>query len=97
MVPCQFFSVIFILCNLYSQVHSHVALTFPPARKYDLDFLDNVRTKGACGGMPKGDIKTSIKNDGKLKVDWHLGYAHNGGFRIELLDKGEKKLIDFKK
>lgn len=32
---------------------AHVALTFPPARKYDLDFLDNGRTKGPCG-MPKG-------------------------------------------
>ena len=95
MVPCQFLSVIFILCNLYSQVHSHVALTFPPARKYDLDFLDNVRTKGACGGMPKGQIKTSIPNGQKLKIDWHLGYAHNGGFKIELLDKSEKQLIDF--
>lgn len=31
----------------------HVALTFPPARKYDLDFLDNSRTPGPCG-MPKG-------------------------------------------
>uniref|UniRef100_A0A182X6C0 Uncharacterized protein n=1 Tax=Anopheles quadriannulatus TaxID=34691 RepID=A0A182X6C0_ANOQN len=32
---------------------AHVALTFPPARKYDLDFLDNSRTKPPCG-MPKG-------------------------------------------
>lgn len=32
----------------------HVALTFPPARKYDLDFLDNSRTKAPCG-MPKGE------------------------------------------
>lgn len=32
---------------------SHVALTFPPARKYDLDFLDNSRTKAPCG-MPRG-------------------------------------------
>lgn len=31
----------------------HVALTFPPARKYDLDFLDSSRTKAPCG-MPKG-------------------------------------------
>ncbi|KAL1378486.1 hypothetical protein pipiens_015555 [Culex pipiens pipiens] len=31
---------------------AHVALTFPPARKYDLDFLDNSRTKAPCG-MPK--------------------------------------------
>lgn len=35
-------------------VEAHVALTFPPARKYDLDFLDNSRTKGPCG-MPKGE------------------------------------------
>nr|CAD7589290.1 unnamed protein product [Timema genevievae] len=34
-------------------VLAHVALTYPPARKYDLDFLDNSRTKGPCG-MPKG-------------------------------------------
>jgi hypothetical protein len=32
----------------------HVALTFPPARKYDLDFLDNSRTPAPCG-MPKGE------------------------------------------
>lgn len=32
---------------------AHVALTYPPARHYDLDFLDNARTKGPCG-MPKG-------------------------------------------
>lgn len=34
-------------------IYSHVALTYPPARQYDLDFLDNSRTKGPCG-MPKG-------------------------------------------
>lgn len=33
---------------------AHVALTFPPARKYDLDFLDNSRTKAPCG-MPRGE------------------------------------------
>lgn len=32
----------------------HVALTFPPARQYDLDFLDNSRTPAPCG-MPKGE------------------------------------------
>ena len=32
----------------------HVALTFPPARKFDLDFLDTFRTKPPCG-MPKGE------------------------------------------
>uniref|UniRef100_A0A182JYY1 Uncharacterized protein n=1 Tax=Anopheles christyi TaxID=43041 RepID=A0A182JYY1_9DIPT len=34
------------------QAEAHVALTFPPARQYDLDFLDNSRTKPPCG-MPK--------------------------------------------
>ena len=31
----------------------HVALTFPPAREYSLDFLDSQRTNPPCG-MPKG-------------------------------------------
>lgn len=35
------------------QVNGHVSLTFPRARLYDLDFLDNARTPGPCG-MPKG-------------------------------------------
>ena len=38
-------------------VYAHVALTYPPARKYDLDFLDNSRTRGPCG-MPKGKQST---------------------------------------
>lgn len=41
-------------------ISAHVALTYPPARKYDLDFLDNTRTKGPCG-MPKGEHHFSIK------------------------------------
>ena len=36
-------------------IWAHVGLTFPPARQYDLDFLDNVRTKPPCG-MPKGKL-----------------------------------------
>lgn len=44
---------------------AHVALTFPPARMYDLDFLDNSRTPAPCG-MPKGKnlILTPINFDG---------------------------------
>lgn len=41
------------MCVYFSYVEAHVSLTFPPARKFDLDFLDNSRTKGPCG-MPKG-------------------------------------------
>lgn len=47
-----FSSVAYLACG-------HVALTFPPARKYDLDFLDNSRTPAPCG-MPKG--KNFISN-----------------------------------
>ena len=46
------FCVLIIVC-FNSFAWGHVALTYPPARKYDLDFLDSSRTKGPCG-MPKG-------------------------------------------
>ena len=73
---CVFISVIYFRIFF---THAHVALVFPPARKFDLDFLDTVRTEKPCGGMPKGDIKTTIPNNGeKLKVVWHLGYSHKG-------------------
>lgn len=42
-----------IFVYLVGVTHAHVALTFPPARKLDLDFLDFFRTKMPCG-MPKG-------------------------------------------
>ncbi|KAI8119136.1 hypothetical protein CVS40_9485 [Lucilia cuprina] len=45
------FSILYLSC-LLQFTSAHVALTYPPARKYDLDFLDNSRTKGPCG-MPK--------------------------------------------
>jgi len=73
----------------------HVSLTFPPARRLDLDFLDTFRTNKPCGGMPKGDIKTTIpQNSQKLKIEWHLGYGHRGGIKLELLDNNEKPLFD---
>ena len=42
-----------VILILAEAANCHVGLTFPPARKYDLDFLDNARTKPPCG-MPKG-------------------------------------------
>lgn len=45
--------LVILLCFVVAQTSGHVALTYPPARGYDLDFLDNARTKGPCG-MPKG-------------------------------------------
>lgn len=43
--------VLVVSSGLINLTWGHVALTYPPARKYDLDFLDNSRTPGPCG-MP---------------------------------------------
>ena len=45
-----------IILSLSSPSWAHVGLTFPQARQYDLDFLDNVRTRPPCG-MPKGNFR----------------------------------------
>ncbi|GAB6031628.1 hypothetical protein CHUAL_009388 [Chamberlinius hualienensis] len=67
---------------------SHVALKYPPARKYDLDFLDNIRTPGPCG-MPQGEDRTTIVAGSTFNVTWHLAYPHRGGYRLQLLtDEG---------
>ena len=42
-----------------------------------------------------GGVKTSIKAGTSFNVTWHLGYPHQGGFRLELLDPHEKRLRDF--
>jgi len=47
--------LVLVLFAVIQVSYAHVGLTFPPARKYDLDFLDNVRTPAPCG-MPKGEI-----------------------------------------
>ncbi|XP_076338554.1 uncharacterized protein LOC143240269 isoform X1 [Tachypleus tridentatus] len=82
-----------ILCVVVGTAVAHVALTFPPARKYNLDFLDNGRTKAPCG-MPKGDIATSLPAGAKIVITWHLAYPHKGGFKLEVLDKNERHLLD---
>ena len=41
-----------------------------------------------------GDVKTTIKAGTKFDVTWHLGYPHQGGFRLDLLDANEKHLLD---
>ncbi|XP_050076124.1 uncharacterized protein LOC126563522 [Anopheles maculipalpis] len=78
---------------LHLGAEAHVALTFPPARKYDLDFLDNSRTKPPCG-MPKGSLKTSFIEGSTFNVSWHLAYPHRGGFRLEILDAREKPVLN---
>ncbi|CAK1547848.1 unnamed protein product [Leptosia nina] len=88
-------ALVTLLCafSAFVCVSGHVALTYPPARKYDLDFLDNSRTKPPCG-MPKGSIRTSFLAGSKFTVHWHLAYAHRGGFSLRILDYLERPLLD---
>lgn len=63
MVHNYFVVLALIAISAVPLVVSHVALTYPPARQYDLDFLDNSRTKGPCG-MPRGEsIKMLLISD----------------------------------
>ena len=41
--------------------------------------------------MPKNAALTTLISDGApFNVTWHLGYPHQGGFKIELLDANDK-------
>lgn len=77
---------------LGSLCQAHVSLKFPPARKYDLDFLDSFRTVGDCG-MEAGDTRTSFQAGERINVTWHLGYPHGGGHRIELINGGQTTVL----
>ncbi|CAG7730586.1 unnamed protein product [Allacma fusca] len=70
---------ILVFVQLLNSTGAHVGLTFPPARRYDLDFLDKIRTKAPCG-MPKGTLKTSLISGSKFNVTWHLSYPHRVSF-----------------
>ncbi|KAG8041160.1 hypothetical protein G9C98_002148 [Cotesia typhae] len=86
--------ILLVFITLFvSDAYGHVALTFPRARKYDLDFLDSARTPGPCG-MPRGDIKTSLLSGSQFNVTWHLAYPHRGGFRLQILDALDRPLVD---
>ena len=69
-----------LLALLVSRTAGHVALKFPPARDLDLDFLDNFRTPGDCG-MEAGQPRAVLQSGASLNLTWHLGYAHQGGYR----------------
>uniref|UniRef100_A0A1B0CTC1 Putative drebrin n=1 Tax=Lutzomyia longipalpis TaxID=7200 RepID=A0A1B0CTC1_LUTLO len=90
--------LLFTLILDIRRVHGHVALTFPPARKYDLDFLDNSRTKGPCG-MPKGDppLAGVVVPCVVVEVVGLVGVVEvgaGGGFQIQLLDELERPVLD---
>ncbi|XP_078670099.1 uncharacterized protein LOC144910655 [Branchiostoma floridae x Branchiostoma belcheri] len=76
-----------VLTWLAVTVHGHVRLTFPPARWFDFDFLDNVHgTQGPCG-MASSDPPeiTYLPLNTDVVVEWHEAYVHTGGFKLELL------------
>jgi len=45
--------VVSVLLVVTTTCQAHVSLSYPPARTYAIDFLDNVRTVAPCG-MTKG-------------------------------------------
>ena len=86
----KLFVIIICLQNIF-YVNAHISLDFPPARDLALDFLDTFRTPAPCG-MPKQKSKVSLVAGNTINVTWHLGYPHQGGFYIDLLDSEEKVL-----
>ena len=60
-------AVVLILAAIFAPICGHVALTYPPARQYSLDFLDNQRTQAPCG-MPKGKAFRVFRRVGTIKV-----------------------------
>ncbi|XP_073993780.1 DOMON-like domain-containing protein nahoda isoform X1 [Rhodnius prolixus] len=87
------YQLLLVLYIITSATQAHISLTFPPARKYDLDFLDNGRTKAPCG-MPKGTLKTTILAGKPFNITWHLAYPHKGGFRLQVLDSLLRPVLD---
>merc|ERR1719357_1468224 len=85
-------TILFLFTSL-AVTQAHVVLTFPPARNFDLDFLDSARTKAPCG-MPKGTERTPLKAGSRINITWHLAYPHMGGFRLEVLDPKERRIRD---
>jgi len=85
-------AVISLLVCLVSPGQSHVSLKYPPARHIDLDFLDSFRTSGDCG-VEAGDSRTSLLAGSQLNLTWHLGYPHGGGYRLELVEGSQARLL----
>ncbi|KAJ8040166.1 Serine-rich 25 kDa antigen protein [Holothuria leucospilota] len=83
-------SVVLVLSVLLGISTAHVRLTFPPARQYDFDFLDNVRTNGPCGMQSDNNtVVTELEKGSTFNVTWHLAYSHRGGFRLRLIRGNE--------
>lgn len=71
--------LVLVMACVCSYVSGHITLTFPPARKYAFDFLDNIRTRGPCG-VPKGNTHTDQfhypHEEGKKRKDNTLWFIY---------------------
>ena len=70
----------------------HVSLSYPKARKYDLDFLDNIHTPGDCGMYPGSD-RTILEAGSLVNITWSEGYPHSGGYQLSLINHGNTTLL----
>ena len=60
--------VVSVLLAVTTTCQAHVSLTYPPARTYAIDFLDNVHTAPPCG-MAKGQSNFCASVAGTRSVD----------------------------
>ncbi|OWA50794.1 hypothetical protein BV898_15301 [Hypsibius exemplaris] len=75
----------FLLAGVVIGVRGHVRLLYPDARAYALDAIGS-RYPGMCG-MPRDfNRPTNIQAGSTFNVTWNVGSAHEGGWRVELLD-----------
>eukprot|EP00803_Ostreobium_quekettii_P001912 evm.model.scf_457.4 EVM.evm.TU.scf_457.4 scf_457:58791-66895(-) len=89
------------LCEalLWALAVGHVRLAYPPSIS-SMDFLDNARTVGLCGGEASGAdgsgywrlpavnnaTTTALPAGRGVEVTWDLHYPHQGGWAFELFD-----------
>ncbi|XP_038068000.1 uncharacterized protein LOC119737611 [Patiria miniata] len=71
---------------------AHVRLTWPPARTFDFDFLDNIRTEVPCG-MPSGGPVSTFAPGQKVNVTWHLAYSHRGGYKLFIIPRNGSEIM----
>ncbi|KAK2194199.1 hypothetical protein NP493_2g24060 [Ridgeia piscesae] len=83
-----FFRLLCVFIFVTSQSSAHLRLVYPPARQYALDFLDNARTAPPCGmkAVGFGGEVTDFEEGSSFIVMWQMAYAHNGGYKIQLLE-----------
>ncbi|KAK2138124.1 hypothetical protein NP493_2g24087 [Ridgeia piscesae] len=87
MTSCgRLFVFILVGATFVDESSAHVRLTYPPAREFALDFLDNVRTDPPCGMEAGHGMVTDLEEAATFNVSWHMAYVHNGGYKIEVLE-----------